>query len=335
MATNSFGLDAAYFSDKLSLVLRDLSHFTPEELARALARMARTACEGVLGEAEFTVQAAPTCAAQDGDAQLDAMRRSGLSIDGDNAYKRDLIDCIVGALMLGKQGVNPPPAGHWLEQFWQTARGEGEIQEQLAAAPAVPVAQEPPPVSGVVLRDGQPTLLMEKFVKPTDQRLYTAPPAAEQPDDTAMLGVLELLRKRRDLDGDARYLFGDDRVWAEKADAFLVSTAAEQPAAEKLAQSAPDELRARCDGGTCGLGGVCENCMMADAIELAAEPDAVAVPRELLAEAESIIESYAEALKAGHAPGSDWDGEEAAQDDYEREAGVAAKLRALLGKEGE
>lgn len=138
MATNSFGLDAAYFSDKLSLVLRDLSHFTPEELARALARMARTACEGVLGEAEFTVQAAPTCAAQDGDAQLDAMRRSGLSIDGDNAYKRDLIDCIVGALMLGKQGVNPPPAGHWLEQFWQTARGEGEIQEQLAAAPAVP-----------------------------------------------------------------------------------------------------------------------------------------------------------------------------------------------------
>ena len=54
------------------------------------------------------------------------------------------------------------------------------------------------------------------------------------------------------------------------------------PAAEQLAQSAPDELRARCDGGTCGLGEVCENCMMADAIELAAEPDTVAVPRELL-----------------------------------------------------
>lgn len=53
-------------------------------------------------------------------------------------------------------------------------------------APAAPVAQEPPPVSGVVLRDGQPTLLMEKFVKPTDQRLYTAPPAAEQPDTVAV-----------------------------------------------------------------------------------------------------------------------------------------------------
>lgn len=60
------------------------------------------------------------------------------------------------------------------------------------------------------------------------------------------------------------------------------------------------------------------------------QPDIVAVPRELLAEAESIIESYAEALKASRAPGGDWEGEEAAQDDYEREAGVASKLRALL-----
>ena len=62
----------------------------------------------------------------------------------------------------------------------------------------------------------------------------------------------------------------------------------------------------------------------------AEQPDTVAVPRELLAEAESIIDSYAEALKASHAPGGDWEGEEAALDDYEREAGVAAKLRRLL-----
>lgn len=198
MATNSFGLDAAYFSDKLSLVLRDLGHFTPEELARTLARMARTACEGVLGEAEFAVQAAPTCAAQDGDAQLDAMRRSGLSIDGDNAYKRDLIDCIVGALMLGKQGVNPPPAGHWLEQFWQMARGEGEIQEQLAATPAAPVAQEPVDNdsfaaalaekviayiggAGRLDRDWRPGLA--GMIARRTSRL-TAPPTAEQPTGT-------------------------------------------------------------------------------------------------------------------------------------------------------
>jgi len=67
------------------------------------------------------------------DGMLDAMRRSGLSIDGDNAYKRDLIDTIIGTLMLGKQGNSPPPAGHWAEQFWEMARAEGEMQERLAA----------------------------------------------------------------------------------------------------------------------------------------------------------------------------------------------------------
>lgn len=67
-----------------------------------------------------------------------------------------------------------------------------------------------------------------------------------------------------------------------------------------------------------------------DASAPAAEPDTVAVPRELLGEAESIIDSYAEALRASHAPGGDWDGEEAAHDEYELEAGVASKLRALL-----
>ena len=63
---------------------------------------------------------------------------------------------------------------------------------------------------------------------------------------------------------------------------------------------------------------------------LAQPPDTVAVPRELMGEAESIIDSYAEALKASHAPSGDWDGEDAALDDYEREAGVASKLRRLL-----
>lgn len=75
------------------------------------------------------------------DAMLDDMRKRGLSIDGDNAYKRDLIDCIVGALICGKQGVNPPPAGHWAQQFWEMARAEGEIQEGLAKA--LPAAEQP------------------------------------------------------------------------------------------------------------------------------------------------------------------------------------------------
>lgn len=62
----------------------------------------------------------------------------------------------------------------------------------------------------------------------------------------------------------------------------------------------------------------------------AEQPDTVGAPRKLLAEAERIIDSYAEALKQCHAPGGDWAGEEAAQDDYEHEAGVASELRAIL-----
>jgi hypothetical protein len=147
------------------------------------------------------------------DAMLDNMRRRGLSIDGDNAYKRDLIDCIIGTLMLGKQGINPPPAGHWAQQFWEMARAEGEIQESLAAAsptePTLP-AQEPAEVYAVrylshwngegddvyVLawkHDGE-LVTHEGGVKISDLLeyqddkilnvwpLYTATPAAEQPD---------------------------------------------------------------------------------------------------------------------------------------------------------
>ena len=46
-----------------------------------------------------------------------------------------------------------------------------------AAPPSAPVGQEP--VSGVVLRDGNPTLLQDKHIKASDVRLYAAPPAAQ------------------------------------------------------------------------------------------------------------------------------------------------------------
>jgi len=68
------------------------------------------------------------------DNTLDAMRRNGLSIDGDNAYKRDLLDCVVGAMAFGLQGNNKPPAGHWGQHFWDIGRGEGEAREELIAA---------------------------------------------------------------------------------------------------------------------------------------------------------------------------------------------------------
>ena len=65
---------------------------------------------------------------------LDVLRRQGLSIDGDNAYKRDLLDAAVGALALGAQNSNPPPAEHWGQRFWDIGREERGLHEDLVAA---------------------------------------------------------------------------------------------------------------------------------------------------------------------------------------------------------
>lgn len=65
---------------------------------------------------------------------VSALRRRGLSIDGDNAYKRDLCDVIVGAMATGAQNTNPPPSDHWCQRFWDIGRGEAEAREELIAA---------------------------------------------------------------------------------------------------------------------------------------------------------------------------------------------------------
>jgi hypothetical protein len=62
---------------------------------------------------------------------VSALRRRGLSIDGDNAYKRDLCDAIFGALAMGAQNTNPPPADHWGQRFWDVGREERAMQEEL------------------------------------------------------------------------------------------------------------------------------------------------------------------------------------------------------------
>lgn len=62
---------------------------------------------------------------------VSALRRRGLSIDGDNAYKRDLCDAIVGALALGAQNTNPPTADHWAKQFWEIGREERALHDEL------------------------------------------------------------------------------------------------------------------------------------------------------------------------------------------------------------
>lgn len=70
----------------------------------------------------------------DRDELVSTLRRRGLSIDGDNAYKRDLLDAVVGSLALGAQNSNPPPSSHWATRFWEIGREERELHEDLVAA---------------------------------------------------------------------------------------------------------------------------------------------------------------------------------------------------------
>jgi len=67
----------------------------------------------------------------DFDQTLNNLRRMGASIDGDNAYKRDLCDSIKGAMAFGFQDRCPPPTGHWAKSFWDIGRAEGEKYGEL------------------------------------------------------------------------------------------------------------------------------------------------------------------------------------------------------------
>ncbi|MBI6940017.1 hypothetical protein JET76_01540 [Pseudomonas putida] len=77
-------------------------------------------------------------------------RRAGLSLDGDNSYKRGVCDVIVGSLAAGKQNNNPPPAGHWGQQFWDIGRAEGQQRDELVAALEHLVAVTTPDANGQI-----------------------------------------------------------------------------------------------------------------------------------------------------------------------------------------
>ncbi|WP_122503157.1 hypothetical protein [Pseudomonas viridiflava] len=70
----------------------------------------------------------------DDDEVVSTLRRRGLGLDGDNAYKRDLLDSAVGAMAFGFQGSNPPPADHWGHRFYDLGRAEAELRGELIAA---------------------------------------------------------------------------------------------------------------------------------------------------------------------------------------------------------
>ncbi|HHX6245175.1 hypothetical protein [Pseudomonas aeruginosa] len=79
---------------------------------------------------------------EDGDTIIDRLRLGGLTIDGDNAYKRDLLDCVVGALAFGFQGRPAPEETHWLHRFWEIGNAEREARAALA---------QPSPVSEALI----------------------------------------------------------------------------------------------------------------------------------------------------------------------------------------
>lgn len=50
---NEYGLDVSYFESKLTQVLRNIACYMPDEMARELARLVKTADKSVLLESEF------------------------------------------------------------------------------------------------------------------------------------------------------------------------------------------------------------------------------------------------------------------------------------------
>ena len=68
------------------------------------------------------------------DEVVGTLRRRGLGIDGDNTYKRDLLDSAAGVMAFGVQNRNPSPAGHWSQRFWDIGRAEAAGREELVLA---------------------------------------------------------------------------------------------------------------------------------------------------------------------------------------------------------
>jgi hypothetical protein len=103
-------------------------------------------------------------------------------------------DAISGALAFGAQNTNPPPAGHWLERFWQMGRAERALSE------AAPPAAEPPStpeMAALWQKIGSP-LTGDEFQRHVTAILlrFAPPPAAEPvahmlPSDLALLQTRE------------------------------------------------------------------------------------------------------------------------------------------------
>lgn len=80
------------------------------------------------------------------DEVVSTLRRAGLSIDGNTAYKLDLCDSIAGAMAFGYQNTNHPPEGHWAKTLLGYGRGRGRDARSVDRC-AEAEARKPPRLS--------------------------------------------------------------------------------------------------------------------------------------------------------------------------------------------
>ena len=67
-------------------------------------------------------------------APADSVTAPAYSIDADpQGIRARVADAITGALAFGAQGANPPPTGHWLVPFWETAREEASRNRPVSS----------------------------------------------------------------------------------------------------------------------------------------------------------------------------------------------------------
>lgn len=206
---NQYGLDADYF---IRLCAREFNpdvirNQNPEDLARAFARAARTACAEVLAEAEFAAQAGVPETLNEWFISLPDGRQAVLRED-----KWALADAAYEA---GKRAAAPAaPAPAAQEPEWGYAKTIGNLIAQLGTLdPGTPIYATLRLDDGRVALKGL-TLSKEwktgRFIQPwklTAERvavLWTQPDcrtAAEQPDTKAARDLLAERRRQVDAEG--------------------------------------------------------------------------------------------------------------------------------------
>lgn len=136
MSSNRYGVDVSYFKKWFDRAFKDLSNYKPDELARELARMSRTADDTVLLESEF---AGATIAQQAQELEAKDARIAELNVEVLALSGKDLstalklarrIDEIVEAgngLIYNDSGTAPlyqPAVDKWNKALSNT-KGEG------------------------------------------------------------------------------------------------------------------------------------------------------------------------------------------------------------------